>query len=174
MPDTITVESFFALMLLAIQDRINTQVPEIKYIDQDLGQLEEDTDRPRVAWPCVLVDFPDIKYDEMQGMVQWASLTLQLRIGFNPFSSANAATPLPFRQDALKYYELEQKVYKALQAWDAGGICQPMTRVSGATEKGRDDMFRVRVMNFTTTFQDASAVPVKEVVERPLLNFDFI
>lgn len=169
--DDITVESFFALMLLAMQDRIKDKVPEIKYMDQDLGQLEEDTDRPRVAWPCLLVDFPLCNYDEMQGLTQWANLTIQLRLGFNPFSSANAATPLPYRQDALKYYELEMKVYKALQAWDADGLCQPLTRVSGNTERGRDDLFRVRTMNFTTTFMDASAVPVKSEVSRPEMIF---
>ncbi len=169
--EDITIEAFFGLMLIAIQDRIAEKVPAIKWVDQDLGQLEEDTDRPRVQWPCLLVDFTETDYSEMSVMRQWGAVNLQFRLGFNPFSSAAAATPSKYRQEALKYYELEQEVYIAFQAWDAGGLCQPMTRTRGTTEK-REDLFRVRVMNFTTTFEDASAVPVRSQVTRPPLSFD--
>jgi len=165
----ITVTSYFALMLLNIQARITALCPEIKWIDQDLGQLEEDTERPRVQWPCLLIDFPEASYDEMQNQRQWASATIQFRLGFNPFTSSAMVTPLPSLQLALSFYELEQKVFIALQAWNGEGLCQPLTRTKGRTENGRADMFRVRVMTFTTTFQDSSAVPTKNTAARPQL-----
>lgn len=171
--DPITVTSFFSLMLLNIQARIKALVPEIKWIDQDLGQLEEDTERPRVQWPCLLVDFPDANYDELQNNKQWATGVIQFRIGFNPFTSSAAVTPLPSLQLSLGFWELEQKVFAALQAWNGEGLCQPMTRTKGRTENGRGDMFRVRVMTFTTTWEDSSAMPAITTVARPSLNVVF-
>jgi hypothetical protein len=168
-----TVQSLFAQLLIAIQARMEEAVPEIKWCDQDLGQLEEDIERPRVQWPCVLVDFLDTTYDELQQATQMAAANVQLRLGFSPYSSATAATPMQWREEALNYYELEDKLYQAFQYWEAGGLIQPMTRTSGVTEK-REDLFRVRKMIFTTTFQDESAKPAKLSVSRPLIQLQLI
>ena len=75
MAGQVTVQSFFALFLLAIQDRIKTKVPSIAWTDQDLGQLEEETERPSVAFPCVLIDFQNTNYSELHEGVQWAENT---------------------------------------------------------------------------------------------------
>lgn len=168
----VTVQSFFALFLLAIEERMQLKVPSIKWVDQDLGQLEEDTDRPSVAFPCVLIDFGSTNYSELHEGEQWADNTLQMRIGFNPYSSAAVATPLEQRQKALAYYEIEQQVYQAFQYWDGNGLCQPMTRTYGGTEKNRADMLRVRTMLFTTTFMDDSAAPATLKVTRPLISLN--
>lgn len=160
MPDEIiiTVESYFALLLLKIQDRIKTEVPEIKWVDQDMGQLEVYDIRPPVQFPCLLVDFATTNYDMLHSQVQFANSTVVLRLGFNPFSSANSAAPVKYKKQALEYYELEQKVYKAFQGWFVDDLCQPWTRVSSVTE-GREDDLRIRTIQFTTTFKDHSATP---------------
>ena len=166
--------AWYSRMLLALQERITTLVPEIKWIDQDLGQLEfyaGEAGRPPVHWPCLLIDFTSASYDDMSGGAQWCSDTIQLRLGFAPYSYSNDKAPLAVRGRALNYYELEERLYAALHGWDADGLCQPMSRRTGITEK-REDAIRVRVMSFTTTFMDESAVPGTLPATRPTLQFD--
>lgn len=168
------ITAWFGQMLTAIQNRIVSEVPEIRWIDQDLGQLDfYEGERPAVAWPCVLVDFTTTTYDEFLESVQAASATIQFRLGFPPYSATDQKAPLKVRANGLKYYELEEKLFKAFQHWDADELCQPMTRTSGITER-REDPIRIRVMTFTTTFHDSSAVPETEKAQRPKIKFEFL
>lgn len=171
MANEITATAFFSLLLLAIQDKFKNDMPEIPWVDQDLGQLEHYEIRPAVEFPCVLVDFPGTTYDMLSQQEQWGSQTIQFKLGFAPFSSTNSAEPVKYRQKALEYYELEQKLFKVFQAWDGAGLCQPLTR-SAAASQGRDDGFRVRLISFTTSFQDDDATLETVKNARPGLALD--
>jgi hypothetical protein len=151
------MESLFAQMFLALQAHIKQTVSEINYIDLDYGQLDIYEERPKVSFPCVLIDFPDANYkDELQN-VQWADLLINIRIGFDTFGSSNSLVPDITREKALMFYEIENNLYKSLQQFDCGGITQPMTRIKAHTEK-RHDPFRVRLLTFITSTEDNSAV----------------
>lgn len=165
------MESFYSLMLVALQQRIEDKVPEIRYIDQDFGQLDFYKDRPAVALPCLLVDFTNTTYDTLSQQEQLGKVMIQCRLGFQPFSNSNNLTPSQFKEKALAYYELERKVFLALQNWAPDEMCQPLVRLNEGSEK-REDPLRVRIMMFDTTFQDDGARPVTEKIEAPL-QFEF-
>lgn len=152
--------SFYGQFLLALQAHLNEQVPEIRYIDRDLGQLEvqDELGRPRVSLPCVLIDFPDTKYDQEFEGAQMGEPTLMVRLGFAPFSHTNSLAPTEVRMKGLQFWELENKLYVALQGFDAGGICQPLTRIREASEQ-REDWLAVRQGYYNTSFEDQSAMP---------------
>jgi hypothetical protein len=166
------MDSFFAQVLVKLQDRIKEFVPEIRYIDQDLGQLEWYQDRPAVSFPCVLIDFNNTTYDQMQLDQQWGNASFTLRLGFPQYSSSNNLVPDTVKEKALQYYEIENRLYKAVQGYDADGLMQPCTRVNAASERREEDNFRVRVLTFTTTFQDDEAVSELTVVSRPDLEIE--
>jgi hypothetical protein len=150
------MQSLFAQLFLAIQEQIKAAVPEVRYIDQDLGQLDYYEDRPAVSWPCAFIDFPAAQYQDESQEVQWAAVNVSIRIGFSPFSSANSLSPDISKENALQFYEVENKLFKALQGFDANGCIQPLTRISAHTEK-RQDPFRVRELLFTTATEDDTA-----------------
>lgn len=164
--------SFYGQMLLLMQARIEELVPEIRYIDQDLGQLDIYSDRPAVSFPCVLIDFSGTNYDQLSGNVEMGTSKIRMKLAFAPFSSANSLGSMGVREKALNYYECEALLYKAFKGWDADGLCQPLNRVIDGTEK-RDDAYRVRIIDFETSFEDDSATPEKFDTERPRLEFDF-
>lgn len=147
------MESLFAQFFLALQEHIKA-VPSIRWVDQDLGQLEFYDQRPAVSFPCVLIDLSSTTYEQMQLNQQWGNLTFTLRLGFAPYSPANSAAPISVREKALEYYEVEHELYKSVQGFDASGLIQPATRVSAITEQREGDNHRVRVITFTTSFQD--------------------
>ena len=185
----------FAILYIAIQQRIKEKVPAIRWIDQNLAQLES-SERPPVSWPCVLIDFDDWNFENMSELAQTASGNVIIRLGFAPFSGTNNLTPTAYKLKALEYYEIECQLYKALHGWtptlteetlsdfgndvgnDLGGMQKllndaqgwnfgSMIRSAAVTEK-REDLFRIRVMPFSLAFEDYSAMRVTETTPAEL------
>jgi hypothetical protein len=163
------MRALFSQLFTAIQDRLAT-IPEVKWIDQDLGQLEDYDTRPAVSFPCVLIDFNQTTFEQMQQNRQLANITITLRLGFPAMSYAANVAPLSVKEKALQYYELEQAIFEAIQDFDAGGLMQECTRVNVATEQRKGDNLRVRVMTFTSITEDTSAMPQYLKQPRPPLE----
>jgi len=147
-------------------DRLALKVPAIRFIEQDLGQLENYQMRPAVSWPCCMIDIEEFNYSDLQNFHnQLAEGIVSLRIGLVKYTDSNNLTPTVTRENALQYYEIEQQVFTALHGWNPPGFSKLLRRASG-TEK-RDDDIRVRVLKFATSFTDSSAAPVTSKVPRP-------
>jgi len=160
------VNAFFSQAYLALVERIKA-VPGIAWVDQDLDQLENYETRPPVQFPCVLLDFLDTAYDENGQQVQTGHQIIQLRLGFAPYGSANSAVPTIYQEKALEYFELEHALFVALHGWpisyNDAVLTQPLVRKRATTEQ-RNDPYRVRVIQFTTDFEDDSAKPTMQRV----------
>ena len=165
------MNSLFAQLFLQLQAHITAKVPEIRWIDQDLGQLEWYEMRPAVSWPCCLIDFNQTSFDQMQQGKQQGNITFTLRLGFENYSASASTAPQAVKEKSLQYYELEQKLYEAVQGFDAGGLMQDCTRINSATEKREGDNFRVRVLTFTSLVDDSSAAQVY-FKARPKIGFE--
>ena len=149
-----------------ILERLKTEVPELQYIEQDLGQLENYELRPPVAWPCVLMDLDDFDFSDDGGeLIQEGDGFVQIRVGLVQYSQSNNLVPDNIRENALYYMEVTQKVYVALHGWAPTGFGR-LVRRKMITEK-RDDDIRVKVLRFSVSYKDASAKPAKTTVPRP-------
>lgn len=155
----------FSTLLIALQDRIKTEIPDIRWIDQDLGQLESYGDRPAVSWPCALIDFTNFRYEDASDLIQFAEGTVTIRLAFPPFSNTNSLTPTNFKEKALQFYDIEWAIYKALHGWKPDGYGY-MSRTNVSTEK-RNDIIRVRQISFSITFEDYNAQPVHTLGNLP-------
>jgi hypothetical protein len=151
--------NFFGELLTDLQDYLKTAVPSIKWIDQDLGQLEHFEYRPAVDFPCLLIDFSNATYSEEGGLVQFGDVNVMFRLGFAPFSQSYAAAPLDVRQQALGYYDIEQDLFEALQGWN-NSFTTPFIRMHADTEHRPHDGLRIRLLTFNTAYEDHSAVPL--------------
>lgn len=165
--------SFFAQLFLAVQARIEAMVPEILFTNLDIGQLEHYAgERPAVSFPCVLIDFTGSSYTEQGALDQWGQCTMQLRLGFSPFSSPHSNAPDLSKQEALKHYEIEQKLFAVLHGWEpvynAEVLAQPLIRTTVQSE-ARSDAYRVRIINFTTAFEDVAAMAAITKVEATMI-----
>ena len=152
-----------ANMYLSILERIRTQVPEIRYIEQDFGQLENFTLRPAVSWPCALIDIDDLDFTDIGGNNrQEAKCYVYIRIAAVAWSTSSNLTPDAIRGNALLYYALEQKIYQALHGWRAPGFSKLLRRKS--KKEIREDEVRVRILVFETSFEDDTASPVRQLI----------
>jgi hypothetical protein len=148
------MNSPFANIFLALQQRIQGQVSTITYIDQDLSQLKSAMP-PSVSWPCVLIDFEDFNFENMGQNVQTAKGTIVLRLGFAPYSNSSQVTPSTYLQQAIGYYDIEWALHIALQGWVPGADYGHMMRTSATTQK-RSDNYRVRELRYSIAFEDYS------------------
>lgn len=149
------MNSPFARLYLDIQNRIKTEVPEIEWIEQDFGQDVFDKWRPNVAFPAVLIDFPTAEYSEIGGIHQQADVTINMRLLVTPFSQSYEEAPIEVRQDALDYYEIEQKLVQALHDWTPDdGYAQSLIRARVTANNRSDIGLRIRELQFTTAWQE--------------------
>ena len=166
--------SFFANLFLSLQQQIKNEIPEIKWTDLDIGQLEHyQGERPALVFPCILIDFPQAKYTEEGALAQWGETAIQFRLGFSPFASANSVAPDISKENALTHFEIEQKVFSKLHGWQPADaenniLAQPLIRLTVHSEE-RNDAYRVRVLIFTTAFEDMDAMQLIQQ-ENPSLN----
>jgi hypothetical protein len=155
-------QSYFALLFLAIQKRIRQLIPELIWVDHEWSQLENYEPIPSILRPCLLIDITPTDFTNEGNLVQWSDVTVQFRLAF-----PRVTMPDTLSGQAVKFYELEHKIYTVLQGWqptdtDGNAIGQPLNRLQVSTEKREDDI-RVRTLLFNTGFEDVSASPVTSI-----------
>lgn len=162
------------IIFLDIQQRLASQVPDIKFIDLDTGQLEykKEDMRPAVLLPCALIDFVHVDYDELSGYAQIATATVRVRLAVDPFTQATHYFSDPQKETALNFFNLEHNANKALHGYANTEYYTPLARKRVQTEL-RNDKLRVIVMDYTTSFNDDTAMIVPaSTVARPDLAID--
>lgn len=148
----------FKTLFLALQERILQEVEEIRYIDQDLGQLSED--RPPLSLPAVLIDFSDFDFEDLAENKQIGEGAVVVKLVFDVYSNSNNLTPEEWKNKALSFYDTEWSIFKALQGWkphDPSWSYGYMMRTNVVTE-GSYPGLRVRNLQFSISFEDDKAV----------------
>ena len=94
------MDYFFSQILLDLQKRISTEVPEIQFIDQDLGQLGQvgDNGRPPISDPAVLIDFPDSDYTNLADGAQLGAVPISFQLIFDNYSQTWHKAPETVRK----------------------------------------------------------------------------
>lgn len=149
------MNSPFAKIFLAIMTRINDEVPEINYIDQDLGQLEGNGIRPAVAFPCALIDFQGWTFSDLGQLSQLAEGNVTVKLGFAQFSDSSSLNDPLWREFSLEYFDLEWKIHEALQGWSPGADFGNLTRTSADSENA-PKAIRKRPIIYRLEFEDHS------------------
>jgi hypothetical protein len=169
----IVMDAILANVFLAVQKRLATS-EELKFIDQDLGQLEIDEVNERespVAFPCALFDIVDVRYTDDSYNRQEAEGTLEVRLALLAYSAATHYYKDDIHKvNALKYYNIEHRINKLLHGWSDDEYFNALSRVSARTERRKDNV-RVRVLTFTFGFTDKTAMSIPvQVIARPDLE----
>lgn len=159
-------------VFLAIQGRLAT-LPELKFIDQDLGQLEIDEQGERespVAFPCALTDFIELRYTDNSKNQQQGEGVLEVRIALLAYTAATHYYKNTHKLKALGFWNVEHRVNKVLHGWSDDRYFNPLSRISSSTERRKDNI-RVRVIRYNFGFVDNTAIPVPaQTVPRPDLE----
>ncbi len=140
-------------LFIAICDRLGREVPGLRWIDADMGQLGVSNKRAPVAFPCCLVDMQYPRCDNHTAGRQRVHVQFTLRVAFMGCGSTSAAAPESVREQALQSLDTLERIHAALQWWNYDRHINPMQRVSVTPEK-RSDGLKVYTMIYESAFMD--------------------
>lgn len=140
----------------SIQERLTKEVPELRWIDMDKGQLDY-FERPPVSFPCALISVQLPRTIDLGAKKQKCDGLIVIRMGFDFSGNTSHVTPEAALEKSLAYFDLVEKVYGALQGYGESSY-NTLSRQSLREEK-RPDMIKVVNIPFSTSFVDFRAKP---------------
>lgn len=147
------LKSANANLLDGLITRIQQGVEEIRFIAQDVGQLENYDIRPAVSFPCLLIDLEDFNFsDNANYNLQQAEGIVSFRLGLVKYTDVNSLSTPQWRENALRYYELEHRLFNCLHGWSPVGFGRLLRRAT-ATERREDDI-RVRIAKYVISYTE--------------------
>ena len=148
-------------VILSIQHRLSAQVPELKYIDQDWGQIDF-YNPPPVKFPCALIDIQSVQYSNTGELVQYGTASLVIRLFDYRLSNSSQSAPESQKQNALKIWQLIEDVNKALhgQNFLPVGFGLPIREQMRRTK--RNEGFYQTELFYSVQFTDKSCQPIKK------------
>jgi len=138
---------------LSISARLHSLVPDLKWIDYDWGQLNDE--RPAVAYPCALIDiaYTDCKNlaEGSDALDQRVNAAIMIKLVFQPLGDSQVSAPDDTRAKALKPLDTIASLHTALQGWNGDGTFAGLARRRGGASP-RSDKMKVYNIVYETTF----------------------
>lgn len=140
-------------LFIALCNLLESQVPEVRWIDADEGQLNTSNQRPPVAFPCVLIDMSYPQTEAMNATAEKIRVQFSLRIAFEGYGQTSSVAPEPVRERALERLDILEKIHRSLQWWNCDRQINPLRRQRVTTER-RQDGLKVYNMTYESAFID--------------------
>lgn len=145
-----------------IDARIKAAAPAVRWVDWDLGQLEQDP-MPPVSFPCALISFNQPLINLMGSGVEYADTLITLRVAFRVYERTHSKTQTVFRDKALEHLDTLEAMHKALQGSE--GECFSKLKRNSFTNVQRADL-RVYTLTYSCMYYnqpDATYTPWQDV-----------
>ena|SRR5690606_35402905 len=117
----------------------------IKYVDENWGQLDYYSPNFPVKWPCVLIDIADARFSDIgrdnskvPAARQIGSLVIELRIANLRLTNTSGQAPRLQQLQARSIHDLIEEVHATLHDWSPVDHCTKLVRQSQTRVK-RDD-----------------------------------
>lgn len=156
-------------LLTDILNRIKTDVPAIKYVDEDWGQLDYYSPAPPVQFPAAIVDCVSVTYTNEGKLVQLGDVQVRIRIADQKLTNSSGKAPQTQRNQAFAIYDLLATMHAKLHGWPTN---KHYTRLVRQTLKRvvRNDGMRVHELVYTTRIVDDGAMPLLVTVPKQPLD----
>ena len=144
-------------ILKAVMDRIRQEVPALRWVDADEGQLDFSDSRPPVAFPCCLVElsYPDAdNIAAAHASVQRVEAAVSLKIGFNDCASFNVNKPVQVQGTAFARLDMLENIHRILQGFRPVEGCVKSLRRKSCRPQKRPDGLKVYEAVYVAEFID--------------------
>lgn len=138
-------------LFTAIQNRLISEVTELKMIDFDLGQTDMEP-LPPLDYPAALISFGESPFTDLGGRTQQAQAMIIVRLVFRVFERTSSVAASQYRAVGLAHLDVVDKIKWALHGF-AGDDFTPISHRSFATEPRAD--LRVYTQIFETLLTDS-------------------
>lgn len=141
-------------VLKSIQD-ILAVIPELKYIDEDWGQLDDYSPNPPTQFPLALIDIGSLQYSDIgkdrtatPQNRQMATGTIVISIANLKLTNTSARAPLTQKNQAWSIWDIVESVHIKLHGVIIGGSAGAMMRTAMRKVK-RDDGIQEYEVTYT-------------------------
>lgn len=131
-------------VFLAIQEKLK-EIPELKHIDEDWGQLDAYSPNPPTRFPLALIDIGSLQYqnlgtDKRATPInrQTATGTIVITVANAKLTNTSAAAPQGQKDDAWKIQEIIESIHAKIHGQKVTDNVGAMIRV-GCQRIRRDD-----------------------------------
>ena len=151
-------------LIQQIQNKLQAEVPELKYIDQDWGQMDFWNEHP-VKYPCALIDIQSADYTNNGEHTQQGTATVVIRLFDLKLSNSSNRAPDNQKENAKKIWQLIEDVNKALHAQNflQQGYGLPIRQQMRRTKRN-DGCYQTEIY-YAIQFTDATCKPAFETVQ---------
>lgn len=141
-------------IFVALCDHLEKEVPALRWIDEDLGQLNGNTTlRPAVDFPCCLIDIQYADCKDLYDTYQFVKATITLKLAFPPYGDSYNKAPETARKKALERYSIVSEVHDCLQGWTAEETLSPLSRRNGRPSVMAGGL-KAYTLVYDTTFEE--------------------
>jgi hypothetical protein len=141
-------------VLKSIQD-ILTTIPELKYIDEDWGQLDDYSPNPPTQFPLALIDIGSLQFSDIGRDAtaspqnrQMATGTIVISIANLKLSNTSARAPQSQKNNAWSIWDIVQSVHEKLHGVKVESSAGAMMRTAMRKVK-RDDGIQEYEITYT-------------------------
>lgn len=140
-------------ILKAVADRITAEVHEIKWVDEDFGQLDisqDENGRPDVVLPCALITVQQ-QFEHVVGDSYNANSTITVRVAIDRKGQRTSGKADDLARTAsFERLSFPDKVRDSLTDYDLGETGGKLY-LSGYLPEPRTDGLAVKILTFTET-----------------------
>jgi hypothetical protein len=144
-------------LLQDIQNRLLAQVPDLKYVDEDWGQLDYYSPNPPVKFPCALIDIFRADWSNEGKLLQTGLVQVRIILADWRISNSSGAAPAGQKEKAMAVRVLERQIFQALHGWSGSRNYAKLIRQSSLRVK-KEGMRQLET-TYATQLTDASAMP---------------
>lgn len=143
-------------LIESVKTRLFDTVPELRYIDEDWGQLDYYSPNQPVKWPCAIIEVTNVNWGNEANHVQLGFGQLSVRVADIRLSNSNVKAPARQQDKNASIFDLISTIYASLHGWTSEFSNGPLTRIMTRKVK-RDDGIREFEMIFSVQLVDDAA-----------------
>ncbi len=111
----------FLTLIKHIEEQVIKEIPEIKYCDEDWGQLDYYSPNFPVKWPCLLIDINDASFSDLGQSPnlkpknrQMAELRVTLTLANQRLTNSSAMASKFQKKEARSLFYIIEKLHQVL------------------------------------------------------------
>lgn len=144
-------------LLKDIQTRL-VEIPALKYVDEDWGQLDLYGTHPPVQFPASTIDIVQGDFSNQGKLIQSGLIQVKVKIADQKLTNTSARAPQGQKDNAFAIYATIKLVHQKLHGW-AGSLHYSKLIRKSLRKYFTQDGLRIFEIIYTTELTDAGAMP---------------
>ena len=140
-------------ILTRILEKLQSDVPELKYIDENWGQME--IEQQPVKFPMAIVDMGTGTCSNMGSGIQLVDATVTVTVAALRLSQTSSGVKPERREQAFEFYDLLHKIHKTLHSFAPAQHSSSLTRI-GINKTAIGNGVKVVELIYKITYEEKS------------------